>query len=199
MIKEEDKKLLLKELSLRLPYKMKFQSSLGILEMNKLKIDDNYAVWAITNGDFNKPDFNYQILRNENCSGRGFEFEEIKPVLFPIDDLTEEIEFHGEKFIPLERIAQLERGRLYLDHGEILEKASSESSLFIARYGNERGFLGYKSTGAFIADEKGIGIWTPYYQYQMFDMMNEYMIDYRGLIQKGLAISVHDLDFNPYK
>ena len=55
------------------------------------------------------------------------------------------------------------------------------------------------STGAFIADENNVGLWTPHYQYQMFDMMNEYMIDYRGLIQKGLAISVHDLDFNPYK
>ena len=31
MIKEEDKKLLLKELSLRLPYKMKFKSTLGVL------------------------------------------------------------------------------------------------------------------------------------------------------------------------
>lgn len=30
-------------------------------------------------------------------------------------------------------------------------------------------------------------------------MMNEYMIDYRGLIQKGLAVSVHELEFNPYK
>lgn len=196
MIKEEDKKLLLKELSLRLPYKMKFKSPFGVLEMNEINLTSRYPVLAYTTSF---TDFNFKTLKSIPCQGHGFELEKVKPVLFPIDDLTEEIEFHGEKFIPLERIAQLERGRLYLNHGEILEKASSESSLFIARYGNERGFLGYKSTGAFIADEKDIGIWTPYYQYQMFDMMNEYMIDYRGLIQKDLAISVHDLDFNPYK
>lgn len=198
MIKEY-KSLLLKDLSLRLPYNMKFQSSLGIMEMNELNIGMNYPVWANTHGSEKKPDFNYKTLKSIPCSGHGFKLEEIKPVLFPIDDLTEEIELNGEKFIPLERMAQTERGRLYLDHGEIQEKASSESSMFIARYGNERGFLGYKSTGAFIAEENDVGIWTPYYQYQMFDMMNEYMIDYRGLIQKGLAVSVHSLEVNPYK
>lgn len=199
MIKEEDRELLLKELSLRLPYKMKFKSPLGVLEMNEINFSPTYPVWANTYGSEKKPDFNYKILKSMPCSGQGFRLKDIKPILFPIDDLTEEIEFHGEKFIPLERMAQTERGRLYLDHGEILEEASSESSLFIARYGNERGFLGYKSTGAFIAHENGIGIWTPYYQYQMFDMMNEYMIDYRGLIQKDLAVSVHELEVNPYK
>lgn len=197
-MKKEYKKLLLKDLSLRLPYKMKFQSSLGILEMNELTLS-TYKVWANSYGSEKKPDFNYKILKSIPCSGHGFRLKDIKPILFPIDDLTEEIEFHGEKFIPLERIALTEIGRVNLNNAKILAKASSESSLFIARYGNERGFLGYKSTGAFIADEKDIGIWTPYYQYQMFDMINEYMIDYRGLIQKDLAISVHDLDFNPYK
>lgn len=196
MMKEEHRKLLLKELSLRLPYKMKFKSPLGVLEMNEINLTSRYPILAYSTGF---TCFNFKILKSIPCQGHGFELEKVKPVLFPIDDLTEEIEFHGEKFIPLERIAQLERGRLFLDHGEILEKASSENALFIARYGNERGFLGYKSTGAFIAHENGIGIWTPYYQYQMFDMMNEYMIDYRGLIKEGLAISVHELEVNPYK
>lgn len=199
MIKIEHKKLLLKDLSSRLPYKMKFLSSIGILEMNELNSSSNYPVWANTYGNKKKQDFNYKSLKSIPCSGHGFSLKEVKPVLFPIDDLTEEIEFQGEKFIPLERMSQMERGRLYLDHGEILEKASSEKTFFIARYGNERGFLGYKSTGAFIADEKDMGMWTPYHQYQMFDMMNEYMIDYRGLIKEGLAVSVHDLEVNPYK
>ena len=48
-MKKEYKKLLLKDLSLRLPYKMKFQSSLGILEMNELT-GSTYKVWANTYG-----------------------------------------------------------------------------------------------------------------------------------------------------
>ena len=123
---------------------------------------------------------------------------DIKPVLFPIDDLTNEIEIHGKKFIPLEEIAQLERGRVFLDNARVLKKASSESELFIAAYGTDRSYVAYKNTGAFIAFEDLIGIWTPYHQYQMFDLMDKYMIDYRGLIKRGLAVSVHNLVKNPY-
>ena len=36
-------------------------------------------------------------------------------------------------------------------------------------------------------------------QYQLFDYMNSLFIDYRGLIDANLAISVHDLPENPYK
>ena len=36
-------------------------------------------------------------------------------------------------------------------------------------------------------------------QYQLFDYLHELKIDYRGLIDAGLAISVYDLDENPYE
>lgn len=35
--------------------------------------------------------------------------------------------------------------------------------------------------------------------YPLLDLLNRYHIDYRGLIDKGLAISVFDLHENPYK
>lgn len=47
MIKEEDRKLLLKELSLRLPYKMKFKSPFGVLEMNEINLTSRYPVSLI--------------------------------------------------------------------------------------------------------------------------------------------------------
>lgn len=31
------------------------------------------------------------------------------------------------------------------------------------------------------------------------DVMNQYMIDYRGLINKGLAVSAFSIDYNPYE
>jgi hypothetical protein len=38
-----------------------------------------------------------------------------------------------------------------------------------------------------------------YNQFVLFDYMNELKIDYRGLIYAGLAMSVYDLETNPYK
>lgn len=169
---DQDSKDLISECLRRLPYGLKI-------------LVDGFPV----NMDFDVVAFNW--LRDK--------LADIKPVLFPIDDLTNEINFHGKNFIPLEEIAQLERGRVLLDNARVLEKASSERDLFIARYGTDKSFVGYKSTGTFIAFEDLVGIWTPYYQYQMFDLMDNYMIDYRGLIKRGLAVSVHDLAENPYK
>lgn len=169
---DQDRKDLISECLRRLPYGLKI-------------LVDGFP----DNMDFDVVAFNW--LRDK--------LADIKPVLFPIDDLTNEINFHGKKFIPFEEIAQLERGRVLLDNARVLEKASSERDFFIAIYGTDTSFVGYKSTGAFIAFEDLVGIWTPYYQYQMFDLMDKYMIDYRGLIKRGLAVSVHDLAENPYK
>jgi hypothetical protein len=36
-------------------------------------------------------------------------------------------------------------------------------------------------------------------QLQLFDFLNELKIDYRGLIDDGVAVSVYDLEINPYK
>lgn len=168
---DQDHKDLISECLRRLPYGLKI-------------FVDGFPV----NMDFDVVAFNW--LRDR--------LADIKPVLFPIDDLTNEIEFRGEKFIPLQRIADLERGRVHLGDARILGKASSEAPFFIARYGTVDSYVGYKSTGAFIASESYVGIFTPYHQYQMFDLMDKYMIDYRGLIKRGLAVSVHDLVKNPY-
>jgi hypothetical protein len=36
-------------------------------------------------------------------------------------------------------------------------------------------------------------------QYLIFDYLHELKIDYRGLIDAGLAVSVYDLETNPYE
>ena len=77
MIKEEDKKLLLKELSLRLPYKMKFKSPFGVLEMNEINLTSRYPVLAYTTSF---TDFNFKTLKSIPCQGHGFELEKVKPV-----------------------------------------------------------------------------------------------------------------------
>jgi hypothetical protein len=38
-----------------------------------------------------------------------------------------------------------------------------------------------------------------YNQYQLFDFLHELKIDYRGLIDAGLAVDCNTLEVNPYK
>lgn len=66
---QSDKDLLLQDLSARLPYKMKFKSPIGILEMNELNMMSTYPVWANTSSRKENPDFNHQALKQEKCSG----------------------------------------------------------------------------------------------------------------------------------
>lgn len=40
---------------------------------------------------------------------------------------------------------------------------------------------------------------TVCYESSLIDVMNKYMIDYRGLIDKGLAVSAFSLENNPYE
>lgn len=86
---QSDKDLLLQDLSARLPYKMKFKSPIGILEMNELNMMSTYPVWANTSSRKENPDFNHQALKQEKCSGRGFKLSEIKPILYPLSSITQ--------------------------------------------------------------------------------------------------------------
>ena len=86
---QSDKDLLLQDLSARLPYKMKFKSPIGILEMNELNMMIPYPVWANTSSRKENLDFNHQALKQEKCSGRGFKLSEIKPILYPLSSITQ--------------------------------------------------------------------------------------------------------------
>lgn len=89
----------------------------------------------------------------------------IKPILFPLSAINQEIEANGEKVCVRRNIEDIQ--------------------------------LAIDETGDFDTDD----IWSinPYEYIKVPDTFNRYHIDYRGLIDKGLAISVFDLPENPYK
>ena len=47
-----------------------------------------------------KYEFNNVIYYYQHCSTREFDFENSKPILRPLSDLTREIEVNGKKFVP---------------------------------------------------------------------------------------------------
>jgi hypothetical protein len=85
-------KLKLKHLTPYLPYGFLY----GIYENQKVIIRGmNY------NSDYLNIDF--EINNHNKVSSTCF-FNEIKPILRPLSDLTKEIEVNGEKFIPIDKI-----------------------------------------------------------------------------------------------
>lgn len=94
------------------------------------------------------------------------------PLLRPLSDLTATITHNGESFVPIELLV---KGR------EVVF---------------ENGSFWYLKTESIVTGpEKWCGAEK---QIELFDKLNEWFIDYRGLISQSLAISVHDLPENPY-
>lgn len=124
----------------------------------------------------------------------------IKPILFHISCLTEEIQFRGEEIVPLielakieghlEKITRLENkwGVLQIASGRMCE---SDLELEFAFDSDDKSFT--------IADSKDATSLDVFNSLALYDWLNSHMIDYRGLIDKGLAVSIWDLDENPYE
>lgn len=93
-----------------------------------------------------------------------------KPVLFPLSAIKESIEFDGEKVNISEIINSHFFHCFYIDKDGDIDISSDEASFVCL---DEYRFI--------------------------IDTFNRYHIDYRGLIDKGLAVSVYDLEENPYK
>lgn len=115
----------------------------------------------------------YQLLKDDK----------LKPILFPISCLTKEIIVDGENFIPLVKLAEI----VFPIYEWYIDGNCAESNT---------GCWFWFCEGSFSVDGT-ISNSVPH-QDILFDKLREWKIDYRGLIDKKLAVSALDLD-NPYK
>lgn len=109
------------------------------------------------------------------------------PILRPLSDLYKQIIHNSESFIPIVRLAEItfpDEAPWTVGKGETSCVAKS-GELF--HY--DDGFYSYESDGRdlYVCPQ------TP-----LFDLLNEWKIDYRGLINAGLAVDVNGLKINPY-
>ena len=107
-------------------------------------------------------------------------------ILRPLSDLYKTIVHNGKEIVPIVELAKI----AFPKYDWLLEKIQDS-------YHAVSGSIWFTFfNGSFYID--GI-IGNPIdNQYQLFDYMNELKIDYRGLIDAGLAVSVYDIE-NPYK
>lgn len=115
----------------------------------------------------------YQLLKDDK----------LKPILFPITCITEEITVNNETFIPLTRLAEIAFPAY--EWGTDRNCVTSNT-----------GYWFWFSEGSFCVDGT-ISNAVPR-QSILFDNLNQWKIDYRGLINEGLAVSALELN-NPYK
>ena len=141
-------------------------------------------------------------IATQSCMGKDV-FQEMpirfgKPILRPMSDLTKEITHRGEKFVPLVELAKIAlrdaiAKRYYNDVDFVIKNDYVEiHGHYKFRYTHRGSFEMCRTISDF--DEL-----TCLHQCEIFDKLDAWMFDYRGLISAGLAIDVNTLPENPYE
>ncbi len=117
-------------------------------------------------------------IATQSCMGKDV-FHEMpirfgKPILRPMSDLTKGIIHRGEKFVPM-----VELGECANVEVEVADFEFKRDKVIDVLFHN------------ILSGERSSII--------IFDKLNEWMFDYRGLISAGLAIDVNTLPENPYE
>jgi len=170
------KKLELKDICGYLPYELKVIRNGFVGELLSIKKDSTITCscsdWFENIGD-NNP---------------------YKPILRPLSDLYKPIIHHGEEIVPIVELAKIAG---FKDCTNAMRPNRHGEYFALSDEGHFK--FAYLSKDCAFAAQIGVMILqTAKNQYQLFDYLHELKIDYRGLIDAGLAISVHDLEFNPY-
>lgn len=112
------------------------------------------------------------------------EYNEIKPILYPLDFLTKEITHNGEKFVPVNKLFE------HYEDVKITKFESNQTTITATYKIVEDGdvfteFIVFQNT---IVDVR----------YWIVETLLEWKLDVFKLIENNLAISVTE-EFNPYK
>lgn len=125
------------------------------------------------------------IIKNDNKHYSAF--GAFKPILRPLSDLTKEIEVNGEKFIPLIELASIGsyslKNRWIIDERNLKAKHESGGEFYFA---SDKSFI-YKESDKW----KDFGVACN--QFDLFQKLNEWHIDFNGLIENGSAIDINTL------
>lgn len=106
MTKEEQ----LKIYSAYLPYGLKFISNKDNQQYLLTGIDNiiKWPLWASTEWNDKSHKYEPEInLKPGGTIGNGFKLKEVKPVLYPLEYLTKEIDHEGESFIPIVELLKI--------------------------------------------------------------------------------------------
>jgi len=111
--------------------------------------------------------------------------DRIRPLLYPLESLTKEIEVTGEKFVPAFKLVSNE-----YEFNNLSIRPFTEITKGFEVYHKDLGHI-----MNFFTSEGSIGKMPHYFIVKM----QKWKIDIHNLIGRNLAIDVNSLEINPYK
>jgi len=148
---------------------------------------DNETIVEIVGLNFNE----VELLGIRKTVTEWFDYENIKPLLRPLSDLTKEITHNGEKFVPMEKLCNDFCNRTPCN----TEFGTSKILMHADNGGGLKWWFVYhrnKMTFELSDDNREMSNHTiP--QYEMFQKLFEWHFDVFGLIDKGLAIDLNTI------
>jgi len=177
--------------------KLDFKDIAGYLPYYlKVLIKRNFDIIGTAIGETN----GYMRIFGEDAEDYFEESEDfIKPILLPLSDLYRTIIHNGKEIVPIVELARICYS--HIQNIEIRNGLGGKFCFVDRRLANHQfGFYFEEKTNSFrsvylanYTDDIVIN------QYKLFDYLHELKIDYRGLIDAGLAIDVNTLETNTYK
>jgi hypothetical protein len=187
------KKLKFRDIACYLPYGLAIEDECRIRLVYGGYIDRHeYGMWSPS-------DFYYKNMVDV------YHASNFKPILRPFSDLYRTVTHNGEEIEPIVECAKIcDNIGWHLNDDPSLPPSAVHGRKKEGMYErNHRVYFMFKH-GSFIARVES-GTQEPDYeisvknQVSLFDFLNELKIDYRNLIDAGLAIDANKLENNPYK
>jgi hypothetical protein len=122
--------------------------------------------------------------------------EGYKPILRPLSDLYRPVTHNGKEIVPIVECAKIAFGDYGFYLTEVIDNDSTNMYYASAKFKGEDVSLFY---GHEIGFDQNYNDNIMCNQYKLFDFLHELKIDYRGLIDAGLAVDCNTLEVNPYK
>jgi hypothetical protein len=202
-ITDMERKLELRDIIGYLPYGLNAEISENAIDMD--------------NSDYNLLNNTGRIIEISGIEGKSadilikdaegnclyYAIEDIIPILRPLSDLNRTITHNGKEIIPIVECARI----AFTKHHKFKFMAATkkEPARCALMVGDMQcyGFWYCKESNMFVC----FGCRSNWHnresaipnQYQLFDYLHELKIDYRNLIDSGLAIDANTLETNPYK
>ena len=183
-----ERKLELKDIAGYLPYGLHCYSK---------KLQENIPIYGHKSNRLLCGCYDLQFYKHLNIDGFfiGDKINNFKPILRPLFDLYKTITHNGKEIVPIVKLAKIAFHNYEWSNWIVWDNKSiaitREDEVIIGVFDFEKEGCYFFSTLKDDVPLKNLP--------QLFDYLNELKIDYRGLIDSGLAVDVNTLNINPYK
>lgn len=172
-----EKELTIEHIAPYLPYGLKCQ----VTDKGELKIATLNAIYTDNTYVFS------DIIESEQG------FEDIKPILRPLSDLTKEIEHNGERFVPIVELFQLSYQDIY-EHRFNGDTTILSSKYLAAQFQEDGWSYGFTVELPTQFQMTANGDQLTISNFDLYQKLFQWHFDTQGLIDSGLAININEIN-----